>query len=103
MSVAYSITSSKQFESYTDLRVSLGFVGCIRNDDDDVIDGTDDDDSSVMTSYLLVGYRADRGNPEKGSQRGPQRSENHTGINRLISWKEDLNGGTVTLPMSGAP
>ena len=59
MSVAYSITSSKQFESYTVLRVSLGLVRCIRNDDDDVTDGTDDDDDNDdddVRALLAIGY-----------------------------------------------
>ena len=74
------------------------------DDDDDSGAGSGNDDAgSVMTSYLLVGYQADRGNPDKRKSKGPQRSENHTAIDRLISWKDDLNGGTVTLPMSGAP
>ena len=50
MSVAYSITSSKQFEGYTDLRVSLGPVRGVQEKtgkddaDDDADDDNDDDD-----------------------------------------------------------
>ena len=52
MSVADSITSSKQFEGDTDLRVSLGPVRGVRekrddddDDDDDDYDDDDDDDN----------------------------------------------------------
>ena len=69
------------------------------NDDDFDIDGT----GSVMTSYLHCGYRADRGNSHKGSQRRPQGSKFQAGISPLISWNRDLNGGTVILPIAGAP
>ena len=49
MSVADSITSSKQFEGDTDLRVSLGPVRGIRektDDDDDDDDNNDDNDDN---------------------------------------------------------
>ena len=48
MSVADSITSSKQFEGDSDLRVSLGPVRGVqeRQDDDDDYDDDDDDDDN---------------------------------------------------------
>ena len=73
------------------------------NDDDDDDDEDDDGLGSVMTSYLPVGYRADRGTLTRGNQRRPQGSKFQAGINRLISRNGDLNGGTVILPMAGAP
>ena len=44
MSVADSITSSKQFEGNTNLRVSLGLVRGVREQTDTEDDGGDDDD-----------------------------------------------------------
>ena len=57
MSVAYSITSFKQFEGDTDLRVSLGPVRSVQektddgdsdDDDDDDNGGYGDDDNAIM-------------------------------------------------------
>ena len=47
MGVADSITSSKQFEGDTDLRVSLGPVRGVQEKTDDDDDDDDDDDGSV--------------------------------------------------------
>ena len=45
------------------------------DDDDDDDDDGDDGDGSVMTSYLLVGYRADRGNPDKRKSKGASKKQ----------------------------
>ena len=91
------IMKMKMIESHTDTDI----------DDDDDDDDDDDEDNdglgSVMTSYLPVGYQADRGTLTRGSQRRPQGSKFQAGINHLISWNGDLDGGTVILPMAGAP
>ena len=76
MSVADSITSSKQFEGDTDPRVSLGPVRGVqekreRDDDDDEDDDDDDDDNDYddeddhndghpIVGDLLVEERGDR-------------------------------------------
>ena len=58
MSVADSITSSKQFEGDTDLRVSLGPVRGVQEKDRQTDDGDDDDDDDddgpPMVGDLLV-------------------------------------------------
>ena len=64
MSVADSITSSKQFEGDTDLRVSLGPVRGVQektrqdddNDDDNDDDDGDDDDSNDEVEYDYGDY-----------------------------------------------
>ena len=43
--------------------------------DDDGDDDDDDDDGSVMTSYLPVGYRADRENPYKRKSKGASKKQ----------------------------
>ena len=48
------------------------------NDNDDDDNDNDDDDvelCSVMTSYLPVGYRLDRGNPEKRKSKEASRKQ----------------------------
>ena len=71
--------------------------------DDDEDDDDDDNDGSVMTSYLLVGCRADRGNPDKRKSNGASKKQASNWYQSFDLVERDLNGGTVTLPMSGAP
>ena len=61
-------------------------------------------DSAVITSYLPVGYRANRRNPDKRKSKGASKEQvsNRYQPFDLVEWG-DLNGGTVILPMARAP